>query len=306
MKSLRSIALIVCVIALAAVATAQNKGKGQVSGKVVDEQGQPIQDVQVAVALKGENKAFTGTKTNKKGEWTIKNLPAGELIIVFGKEGLEEKSAPVTLAEAEKAAPLSTTLGKYVDPNTVIQAEAQKAAEMFATKRYADARKVYEDLLVKYPNVHQLHPMIARTYAAENNFAKAVEHMKIAVEKEPANPDNRLFLGELYLEQGNKDEARKLIESVDVADAKDPYPYMNVAITLINEKKADEAVALLDKVAAKFADQPEIYYYRGRANLAANKMDAAKADLEKFVSLSKSETKEVADAKNIIAQLNKK
>jgi hypothetical protein len=305
MKSFRSIAFMLCVLAIAAVAVAQSKGKGQISGKVVDEQGQPIQDVQVAAVLKGEPKPV-GAKTNKKGEWTVKNLAAGEWTVHFAKEGLEEKSVPVTLAEAEKPAPLAVTLGKYVDPNTVIQAEAQRAADLFGKKQFADARKVYEDLLVKYPQVHQLHPMIARTYAAENNFAKAVEHMRISVEKEPANIDNRLFLGELLLEMGNKDEARTLIEGTDITQAKDPYPFLNVAITLINEKKPDQALAILDKVAAKFGDQADVYYYRGRANLAAEKLDAAKADLEKFIAMAPMDSKQVADAKSILAQMNKK
>lgn len=307
MRSLRAVAFIVCVLAIAAMAAAQQpgKGKGQVSGKVVDEQGQPIQDVQVVAVLKGEKEPTGGTKTNKKGEWTIKNLASGEWNVVMGKEGLEEKSVPVTLAEAEKKAMGPVTVGKYVDPNTVLQAGAQKAAEFFQVKQYADARKIYDDLLAKYPAVHQLHPMIARTYAAENNWAKAIEHMRIAVEKDP-NADNRLFLGELLLESGNKDEARQLIEGTDITQAKDPYPFLNIAITLINAKKADEALVILDKVVGKFGDQAEVYYYRGRANLAANKPDAAKADLEKFVSMSPTETKEVADAKNILAQLNKK
>jgi predicted Zn-dependent protease len=307
MKSYRSIAFMLCVLAIAAVAAAQQgKGKGQISGKIVDDQGQPIQDVQVVAVLKGAKEPSGGAKTNKKGEWTIKNLAAGEWNVVMGKEGLEEKTLPMTLGEAEKKASEPVTLGKYVDPNTVLQAEAQKAAELFQIKNYAGARKIYEDLLAKYPGVHQLHPMIARTYAAENNWAKAVEHMRIALEKEPANVDNRLFLGELLLEQGNKDEARTMIEGTDITQAKDPYPFLNIAITLINSKKPDEALVILDKVAAKFADQPEVYYYRGRANLAANKMDEAKADLEKFVSMSKTESKEVTDAKNILAQLTKK
>jgi hypothetical protein len=291
-----------CVLAIATVALAQTRGKAQISGKVVDEQGQPVQDVQVRAMHSGDTKPAEA-KTNKKGEWTIKNLGAGEWAVDFGKEGLEAKTVKVTVADGEKAAPLAVTLGKFVDPSVVLQAEAQKAADLFGKKQFADARKIYEDLLAKYPTVHQIHPMIARTYAAENNFAKAVEEMRIALEKDPENADNKLFLGELLLETGNKDEARKLIEGTDIAQAKDPYPFLNIAITLINAKQPAEAITILDKVVAKFADQPEVYYYRGRAYLAAEKLDLAKTDLEKFVSMAPADSKE---AKNIIAQLNKK
>jgi predicted Zn-dependent protease len=294
-----------CVLAIASVALAQSKGKGQISGKVVDEGGQPIQDVQVAAVHQGDAQPFNA-KTNKKGELTIKNVAAGEWTVHFAKEGLEEKSVKLTLGEAEKAAPASVTLGKWVDPNTVIQNEAKKAAELFQNKQFADARKVYEDLLQRYPNVYQLHPMIARTYAAENNWAKAVEHQRIAVEKDSSNVDDRLFLAELLMEAGNKDEARTIVEGTDITQAKEPYAFLNVAITLINAKKPNDALVILDKVASKFSDQADVYYYRGRANLAAEKLDAAKADLEKFVSMAPPDTKQVGDAKIILAELNKK
>jgi hypothetical protein len=49
-----------------------------------------------------------------------------------------------------------------------------------------------------------------------------------------------------------------------------------------------------------------LYYYRGRANLASQKLDEAKADLEKFVSMAPADTREVADAKKILEQMVKK
>jgi tetratricopeptide (TPR) repeat protein len=298
-----------CVLALAAVGFAQNKGNAQISGTVVDEQGQPLQDVQVRAARLGAgDKEPISAKTNKKGEWTLKKLAPGEWTIEFSKEGagLEVKTVKVKVAEGEQPAPVAVTLGKYVDPNVDLQTQAQKASELFDKKQFADARKIYEDLLAKYPSVFQLHPMIARTYAAENNYSKAIDEMKIAVDKDPTNADNRMLLGELLLEQGDKEEGRKLIEGTDLSQVKDPYPFLNVAINLINTKQPEEAITLLDKVLTRFPTQAEIYYYRGRANLAAQKIDAAKADLEKYVSMAPPDAKEVADAKNILAQLNKK
>ena len=42
------------------------------------------------------------------------------------------------------------------------------------------SRKIWEDLLAKYPQVHQFHGTIGTMYAAENNPAKAIEHLKLA------------------------------------------------------------------------------------------------------------------------------
>jgi predicted Zn-dependent protease len=91
-----------------------------------------------------------------------------------------------------------------------------------------------------------------------------------------------------------------------MTQVKDPFPFINSAISMINEGKGADAAVALTKLQAQFPDQAEIYYYRGRAYLAATKVDEAKADLEKFVTLGKPESREVGDAKKILDQLNKK
>jgi Flp pilus assembly protein TadD len=305
MKSFRSIVVVMCMLAVAGSAVAQSRGSARVSGKVVDEQGQPLQDVQVRAVRAGEQQPLM-TKTNKKGEWSINGLASGDWTVDFFKEGLAPLTVPAKVVEGEPVPPLSVTLGKPVDPNVEIQAQAQKAADLFEKKQFAESRKIYDDLLAKYPTVHQLHAMIARTYAGEENFPKAIEEMRVAVEKDPTNVETKLLLGELLLEKGDKEEGRKLIEGTDLAQVKDPFPFINVAITLINSSKPDEALALMDKVVARFPDQADVYYYRGRANVAAQKLDAAKTDLEKYVSMAPADAKEVADAKKILEQLNKK
>ena len=59
---------------------------------------------------------------------------------------------------------------------------------------------------------------------------------------------------------------------------------MNIIIGKINDQKADEALELIAKLMTQFPTENALYYYRGRANLAAKKMPEAKADLEKFVA----------------------
>ncbi len=158
---------------------------------------------------------------------------------------------------------------------------------------------------MKYPSIYQLEGFIARTYAAESQPAKALEHLKIAMEKEPNDVDLKLLQADLLIESGDKAGARAILDGVDMTKVKDPFPFMNAAITLINEKKGAEAVASLTKLLAQFPNQNEIYYYRGRAYLSDSKMDEAKADLEKFVSVAPT-AKEAADAKKILEQMTAK
>ena len=145
-----------------------------------------------------------------------------------------------------------------VDPNVEINGQVQKAAQLAQEGKFADARKIYEDLLVKYPSIYQLEGFIARTYAAESQPAKALEHLKIAMEKEPNDVDLKLLHADLLIESGDKAGARAILDAVDITKVKDPYPFMNAAITLINEKKGAEAIALLTKLLAQFPNQNEI------------------------------------------------
>jgi predicted Zn-dependent protease len=282
---------------------AQSRGNARLTGKVVDEQGQPIPDVMVKAQMVGQTEVMTG-KSDKKGEWRINSLAEGQWRIQMSKEGLESIDQVIDIRN-ERPAPVTAKMVKAaaaVDPTIEINAESKRAAELAQAGKIPEARKIYEDLLVKYPMVYQLEGFIARTYAAENNVPKALEHLKINLDKEPNNVDLKLLQADLMMESGDKAGARAILDSLDMTQVKDPFPFMNAAITLINEGKGAEAAESLTKLLAQFPTQNEIYYYRGRAYLAANKFDEAKADLEKFLSLAPT-AKEAADAKKILDQM---
>jgi predicted Zn-dependent protease len=301
--------VLACVLALGVTASAQDRGKTRAQGKVVDEQGQPLQDVIVAAVKEGFDKPFQQAKTNNKGEWRIENLAAGKWKFYFGgKEGLEEKAVDVEVGESGNAAVPEVKLGKPVDHQAVLNADIQKAAELMQTKQPGEARKIYESILAKYPTVDkqfqgQLHGAIAQTYAAENAAPKAVEHLKQAIELDPANTDIQLVYGEMLMSMDRKEEAEKVLLGVDMTKVKDPFPYINIVIARINAQKPDEALDLVNKLMTQFPAESALYYYRGRAHLAAKKLPEAKADLEKFVAGAKPDARELPDAQKILEQL---
>jgi predicted Zn-dependent protease len=304
MMRLRQTLLVLVFASVAATAAAQ-RGDARLFGKVVDDKGQPLQDVQVKAVLSGQPQPLQA-KTNKKGEWTIIGLAPGQWTLEFSKEGYDPQKGPIDVDESGRTAPINVTLAKTapkVDPNAEIQEQAQKANALLQQEKFADARKIYEDLLVKYPSVYQLHAYIAQSYAGEKNYDKAIEHLRVAVEKEPTNTDMKMLLGDLLIEKGEKEEGQQIMMSIDITQVKNPLPLINVAINLINGGKADDAIALLTKIATQFPNQAETYYYRGRAYITAKKMPEAKADLEKFVSIAPPDAREMADAKKILEQL---
>jgi tetratricopeptide (TPR) repeat protein len=311
MTARRMAIVLIGVLALSAVTAAQNRGKTKAQGKVVDEQGAPLGDVIVAAVMDGMDKPFQQTKSNNKGEWKVENLAAGKWKFFFGgKQGLEEKSVDMEVGESGTVDVPDVKLGKPVDHDAVIKGEIEKAADLMKGGKAAEARKIYEDILAKYPQAQppfraQVYGAVAQTYVAENNAVGAAEQLKKATEADPSNTDLQVVFGEMLMQSNDpaqKAQGEKLLLGLDISKVKDPFPYMNVVIGQINAQKPEDALALLNKLMTQFPTDSSLYYYRGRANLAAKKLPEAKADLEKFVA-GGPPARELADAKKILEQM---
>jgi predicted Zn-dependent protease len=317
MRSCRVVVALLVVLALSAYASAQSRGKLRITGKVVNEAGQPIEGADVRAAKKGEAEPQVfNTKTNKNGEWTIAGLAPGEWVIEAMKEGVGVKEVIETLAEANPSKTLNITLGKAAvpaapaaDPSVEINAEDARAIKLAQDGKVAEARKIYEDLLAKHPAVYQLNARLATMYAAENNAAKGLEQIKIALAKEPANVDYQMLSAELMMELGDKEGAQKVLDTVDMTKVKDPRAFTNSAINKINsgdKAQAEQAIELLTKMIAQYPQDYLLLYLRARANLVATKLPEAKADLEKYIASAPATAPQMADAKKLLDQLNKK
>ena len=302
MTSVRNTLLMLFCVLFAASALAQSKGNAKVNGKILDDQGKPAAGVLVR-ALKAGDAAPVEVKTNDKGEWKLENLATGSWNFEFLKEGFEPQRMTLELTKSNPAIDMKLTKAAAVDPNAELQAGMKQAMELQKGGKGDDARKIISDLMAKYPEAYRLNAFIAQTYTEEKNYDKAIEHLKIVVDKEPADVDMKTFLAELYTMKGDKVEAQKILDSVDISQVKDPTVFINAAITMINSGRTDDAVALLDKLAKQFPTQSNILYYRGRANIAAKKYADAKVDLDKFVSTAPPDARELPDAKKLLEQL---
>jgi tetratricopeptide (TPR) repeat protein len=258
---------------------------GRVGGKVTDEQGKPLEGVTITFDLPGSG--GTQAKTDKKGEWALGGIARGAWHLDFEKPGYDTVRITVSIEELSRVPPIQTTLkASAPDPTTVIQGELVKGAGLLNEKKFAEARAIYESILAKYPQASQVEPLIARTYYGEKQFDKAIEHLKIAVEKNPAAIENKLLLGNILIEQGRAEEGRQLLASVDDAAVKDPTTFVNVGISLLNQNKPDEALSYFEKAIARFPQSGDAYYYRALVRLQKTDTEGAKADLRKFLELA--------------------
>jgi tetratricopeptide (TPR) repeat protein len=326
MKVLRITVALLMALALSATVSAQSRGKLRLAGKVLNEAGQPVEGADIRAAKKGEAEPqIQSTKTNKNGEWTLPGLAAGEWVIEAMKDGVgatvtetlteDVASKTVTITFGKAAAPGAPAAGAPAaappppDPAAEVNAEHNRALELAKSGKIAEARKIYEDLIVKHPSLFQLNAMLAAMYAEEGNAAKGLEHIKIALAKDPTNVEWLLLQAELMMETGDRVGGQKVLDAIDLTKVKQPRAFINSAIHKINsgdKVQAEQAVELLTKLIAQFPNDPLLLYLRGRAYIAATKLVEAKADLEKYVATAPATAPQMADAKKLLDQLNKK
>jgi predicted Zn-dependent protease len=298
------------VLFAAAVASAQEwRGMGRVGGFVLDEAtGEPLEGVTVKATLPTSGSRGPGeSKSKKNGEWAVGGLARGEWALDFAKDGYETRNISIGITEGGRIPPMEIRLKKKVapppDPNVELKAQLVQAAAMMNAKQYAEARAIYEALAAKHPQVKQFRPLIARTYYGEGNKTAAIEHLRKAVAEDPDNLEVKLLLGNTLMEEGQQEEARTILASIDEAKVTDPVIYLNAGIALVNEGKHADAVTWFDKAITRFPQHADSYYYRGIAYVSLGKKAEAKADLEKYVAMARPDAPELATAKQILASI---
>jgi tetratricopeptide (TPR) repeat protein len=314
-RAYRVVFVVLVVFVLAATASAQGwRGQGRVAGKVTDESGKPLEGVVVKLLLPTAD-GGTETNTNSKGEWAVAGITSGAWQLDFVKPGYETRRIAVPLQELTRIPAIETVMKKAVDPNAEIKDALVKAAELVNQKKFTEAREIYESILAKYPQARQVEPYIARSYYAEGQYDKAIEHLRSALADDPENVEVKMLLGSVLLERGDADEGQKVMATIDESRVKDPLIFLNVGIGLLNKNKAKEALPYFEKTVTRFPTFPDGYYYRGLTMVQIGMMirpdsqaegdkqiQAGKADLQKFVQMAP-DAPEAAVAKTLLEQL---
>ena len=308
------------LVLMAGVAWAQDwRGTGRLMGKVVDEQGKPLDGVVVHASLPAlTHGVLAEAKSDKKGEWSVEDVAEGGWELSFEKDGYHPSKANADVDENGRSSPVRTALKKMFDPNAFIKEEGTKAEALMAQKNYAAARAVYEGIIAKVPEVSgQMQQFLARTYYMDGKLAEASAHLKEGLAKDPANAQMKILLVTILLETGSTDEAAQVLAGLEETKITEPTLWVNFAVALVKKQKAADAVAYLDKAVAKFPQTPEPYYYRAvvlvdLVNAQKDPKDPERvarvakmrADLTKFLQLAPT-SPDAENAKKLLEQIDK-
>ncbi len=279
------------------------QGRGRMDGTVMETDGTPIEGV-VKAYLPNASGGKEVT-SDDEGRWAIGGLAGGRWQLDFIKDGFTTRQISLALPEGLRPRPVRMTLVRVeptVDPNQEIADGLVRATDLMNADRFADARRIYLHLLATYPEAHQLHPLVARTYHADQQLDNAVRHLRLALEADPGNATVTMLLGSVLVERGDTEEGRRMLESVDEASVGDPAVFVNLGIEILNLAAPSDAIPHFDKAIERFPDYPDAYYFRGITHLQLGDQAAAAADLERFVTLAP-DAAEAQTARNMLEQL---
>ncbi len=331
------------VPALAQEAPAGWQGSGQVTGTVVDEDGDGIRDADVKLrfAEAGEPPepepepdqpsraaamaAATTTassaappperRTSTRGWWPVlrtdrdgafiaQGLAPGRWVVQIEAKDRTRRRAVVQVEEGGSAS-VNVSLGKPLSNRDLSEMQEQLEAgnQLFLAGDFGGARSEFEQVLAARPEFMPIHRSIAFTYGKEGDHAKALEHLELALAEDAGNVELLILTVQSAVEVGDSQKTAEYIDALFDTEQENGDMLAQVAVILLQAKKGAEAVGVLDRVIRAFPNDANPYYFRAMAMLQGKKVPEAKADLEKFIAVAPPDHPQRAQAEGILSKL---
>jgi len=236
----RNLVLSFALLLLAVPVAAQDwAGRGRALGRVVDQQGDPIEGAKVTLHLPDRPEAGPDAiYTKKNGRWAV----------VIEKEGYVTSEGSFQVNEFGTAKPLQIELKK--NPFDSVRV----GQDLIDQGKYAEARDKLREALPDMDEHQkaQIGALIGNTYYQEGNYAEATQTYEQAMTG--LSPEEqtsiRLRLGDSYLQQGQFDKARQTYQATLPALGPEGKQQVLLAIarTYDQEGDRDQAIASVQKI----------------------------------------------------------
>jgi tetratricopeptide (TPR) repeat protein len=273
---------------------AEWRGDAQVSGKITDETGKGIPEAKVAFIFVKANDGFFAT-TKKNGEFSAKDIKEGEWRLQIEAPNFITIRQPLTIAG--KNAPLNVTLKRDNSPELLTKAEA-----LFKAGQNAEARTEYLTVLAAHPELTAINRAIAYTYGREKNHVEALKYLDLAIVSNPNDAILFQLAAASAIQLSDYPRAMAYLTKIDDAMLSEPSMLSDAAVNLVNKQRSAEAIVILDRVIARFPNDPDAYFYRGFAKMKASKSADAKPDFEQYLALAPAGP-QAAKAKELLAAI---
>lgn len=284
--SKKTLAVLACMLVFSGAVFAQaGRGKGRLTGNVVNEKGEPV--ITATVKLEFEKDGLKDqTLVNKKGEWGFIGLGTGQCIVSATADGYLDASEVVHVAQLEKNKFVTLVLKEDKEKKVRVQNEAsmvelEQGNQLYNERKFDEALEFFYKFAELNPNVYQIYFNIGDVYREKGEFDKANEQYAIAMARAKEKADVVMqakalaAYGEICLRQEKFKEAQDFFTQSIALNPKDEILAYNVAEIFFGRNQTDKALEYYQLAAQIKPEWSEPYLKMGYVYL--NKGDMAKA-----------------------------
>lgn len=309
---------------VAATASAQGwRGVGRLSGVVVDQAGKPVQGAKVMLMSVKSGNGPDPIITDARGKWTAGGLLGGQWHVDVEAPGFLPRKTNANVSEIDRLAPpirieleakpeekpkeaepeVKETIqvgGVEISPEI---AQAIEAGNNFIKEqKWKEAAAEYEKAIAVLTTNTALKFALARAYHGAGELKKAIAQLTEIYNADAGNMTAATLLTDMLLEDGQVDQAKKILAAMPAGSMSDPNTILNIGIRFINNNKPEDAWKYFNDAVSIAPDVAATYYYRAIAALQLKKMKEAKADLEKVLAIAP-DSSEAKDAADLLKQM---
>ncbi|MBZ0114325.1 MAG: tetratricopeptide repeat protein [Thermoanaerobaculia bacterium] len=294
LRLLRTLALWLLVTAVAGAALSEVKGR--VSGRVLDENGDPVADVSVLVTDLEVASFSLKETTDAKGRFKILLVDATRRYQVeLSKDGYQTVQAPLNAqagaTNQERFTILSLAAAQSQasanDPSAGAIGSFNEGANMANMGDFHGAQAKFREAIALDPTLADAHSALAASMMAMGDAAGAAEAAEAALALAPDDTHALRIRLEAYEALG---DAGKAAEAKEALMAVDPQAAVgdlfSQAATLYNNGDTAGAQPLLQKVVELRPTHAKAQYLLGISLISAGDIEGAKAHLAKFIELA--------------------
>jgi len=220
------------------------KGKGRITGLILDEAGNPIEGVKIKLfSLRG--KSGFEVETDAEGKWIASWLRGGSWDIDFEKVGYMRKSISIHVTEYGKKPPpieirLTAVEGFLITDE--LKAALKEGNELFADEKYLEAIVVYKKLIEDFPEAYTINNNIGNAHFLMEDYDEAEKYYLKVLEQDPENNDSKLFIGNCCTNRGQDDKALEWYNKIEFEKINDATVLYNIGTKYYSLAKFQEAL----------------------------------------------------------------